>query len=360
MGEVIRGTLMMRATLTATTTGTALNLGEIEDGESFYADIHVGTPSVSDTVTITIESDTAEAFTTPTTRGTSQVFSARGAQRLQIAGPVEESWWRAKATIAGTTVSIPVSVSMGLGGQAVAVQADVHDALVTALGGSANVAALYVTKDGETGAASDTVSHGSGVVEEWGDYLGVAPSIVFSGTARPAWDGALMTLTADGVDDWGETAASAGFDISGAKAIVVVSNFVSGAYVASINSSGGITRFMGLSGQFTFWRMEITSSLSNVWTAATNANTTRRVNIGSKDGTTGAKHVVPDDSQASASVTASGSGNNVLTLFRRDSAHSTFTSAVVCAVIVLNIDPDSTQRDAIRDWAITNFGAVAA
>lgn len=76
--------------------GTAVELGAIGADEHLYASVHLlADVGVGDDITITIESDSANTFASPTVRATIGPLSSRGGTWLTpIAGVVADTWWR--------------------------------------------------------------------------------------------------------------------------------------------------------------------------------------------------------------------------------------------------------------------------
>lgn len=103
-GELLRGTVMEFGTFSATANGTARQLGAVSSTQKVYSALHVLSASGTlPTLTVTVESDTASAFTSPVTRMTHTQFTAVGAELKSINGPVTDDWWRLVVTIGGTT-----------------------------------------------------------------------------------------------------------------------------------------------------------------------------------------------------------------------------------------------------------------
>ena len=116
-GPIVRGAYAMTGTKTVTTNGAAVNLGAVPAGSKLYAALHVVTVSgVTPSLTVSIQSDDAVGLPSPTTRGSFAAATARGSQWLEIASPgAGETFWRATATISGTTPSFLFHVSFGIG-----------------------------------------------------------------------------------------------------------------------------------------------------------------------------------------------------------------------------------------------------
>lgn len=101
---LVRGTVMGTGAKTATGTGTAYELGAATAAKYLYAGLHVfSAAGTNPTLDVIIESDDAEAFGSATTRATFAQKTAASAQWLTpVAGPVTDTWWRAKWTIGGS------------------------------------------------------------------------------------------------------------------------------------------------------------------------------------------------------------------------------------------------------------------
>jgi hypothetical protein len=100
---------------TATTDGTALQLGALASGETLYAVLHVLSASAADTLDVIVESDSAEAFDqSPETQITFTQATAITSQWLSVAGPVTDDWWRVGITIGGTDPSFRFVVAAGI------------------------------------------------------------------------------------------------------------------------------------------------------------------------------------------------------------------------------------------------------
>lgn len=102
---------------TATGSGTAIQVGAVAAGERLYASLHVlsvaGT--VTPTITVTVQSASDEAFTTPTTRLTFDAATAPGGQILRTDGTaITDTWWRVGWTISGTDPSFLFLAALGV------------------------------------------------------------------------------------------------------------------------------------------------------------------------------------------------------------------------------------------------------
>lgn len=101
---------------TASGSGTALNLGAVTAGQRLYAALHVlSVAGTTPSITVSVESDDAEAFTTPTTRLTFNAATAIGGQILRTDGTaITDTWWRVAWTISGTTPSFLFAAALGI------------------------------------------------------------------------------------------------------------------------------------------------------------------------------------------------------------------------------------------------------
>jgi hypothetical protein len=101
---------------TATGTGTAQELGALTGDQYLYAALHVlSAAGTTPSITVEIESDDAEAMSSPTTRLSFAAATTTGAQEIvRVAGPITDTWFRPKWTISGTTPSFLFVVSFGI------------------------------------------------------------------------------------------------------------------------------------------------------------------------------------------------------------------------------------------------------
>lgn len=113
---LVRGTMLATGAKTSTGNGTAYELGEITAGRKLYACLHVLAVAGTDpTLDLIIQSDDAEAFSSPLTRASFAQANAIGAQYLTpVAGPITDTWWRAKWTLGGTEPSFTIALCMGI------------------------------------------------------------------------------------------------------------------------------------------------------------------------------------------------------------------------------------------------------
>ena len=96
--------LMNANNLNSTTTGTAYNAGAAAAGETIVGVLRITEVggAGANTLDVTIQSDDAEGFVSPTTRLTfTQVGTVVTFEMQSAAGAVADTWWRAVATYAG-------------------------------------------------------------------------------------------------------------------------------------------------------------------------------------------------------------------------------------------------------------------
>lgn len=96
-----------RATaLSATGVGTAFQLGAITAGQALYSGVHITSVSGTGTPTISmrVQSASDQAFTTEATRVImADTTAADGILATAVAGPITDTWWRARWAITGTS-----------------------------------------------------------------------------------------------------------------------------------------------------------------------------------------------------------------------------------------------------------------
>jgi hypothetical protein len=67
------------------------------------------------TLDVTVQSDDAEGFASPTTRLTFTQKSAIGAEFITpVAGPITDTWWRVSWAIGGTTPTFGIVACVGI------------------------------------------------------------------------------------------------------------------------------------------------------------------------------------------------------------------------------------------------------
>lgn len=101
---------------TATGSGTAQQLGAVAADQNLYAALHVlSAAGTTPSITVEIESDDAEAMSSPTTRLSFAAATATGAQEIaRVPGAITDTWFRPKWTISGVGPSFLFVVSFGI------------------------------------------------------------------------------------------------------------------------------------------------------------------------------------------------------------------------------------------------------
>lgn len=112
--RLVRGTLMINATATASGNGTGQQLGAVSASQTLYAALHVLSASAADTLDVIVQSDDASGFATPINRITFTQATAIGAQWQTLTGPITDNWWRINYTIGGTAPSFTFAVILGI------------------------------------------------------------------------------------------------------------------------------------------------------------------------------------------------------------------------------------------------------
>lgn len=100
---------------TLTGAGTAVQAAAVPADGNLYAALHVlsvagDTPSL----TVEVQSDADDEFSSPATQITFADATAVGGQILRSAGPTDDTWYRVAWTITGTTPSFLFVVSLGV------------------------------------------------------------------------------------------------------------------------------------------------------------------------------------------------------------------------------------------------------
>jgi hypothetical protein len=117
-GRAVRGQVLHpSAARTTTASGTAATFTTPTTGQSIWATFHVLALSGTSTptITFTIQTDDNVGFSSPTTRITSNAFTAIGSQFASVAGPFAgETHIRVAWTISGTTPSMTFFVAAGV------------------------------------------------------------------------------------------------------------------------------------------------------------------------------------------------------------------------------------------------------
>jgi hypothetical protein len=111
----IRGKILQAAgSVTATGTGTAVEIGAAASGQTLYAALHVFSASAADTLDVVIQSDVDSGFATPVTALTFAQQSAIGSAWASVAGPATDSFYRVSYTVGGTSPDFSFVVVLGV------------------------------------------------------------------------------------------------------------------------------------------------------------------------------------------------------------------------------------------------------
>lgn len=114
-GDLVRGRLLHDAAVSASGTGTAVQLGAAGSDEALYAVLHVVAASgTSPTLDVVVESDDASGFASPVSRITFAQATGRTSQFKSLAGPVADDWYRVNFTVGGTSPSFTFIVTLGI------------------------------------------------------------------------------------------------------------------------------------------------------------------------------------------------------------------------------------------------------
>ena len=101
---VVRGTLMVAGSKTTSGNGTARQLGAVSATQSLYGIIHCPVHAAAgSTITVKIQSDTAEGFPSPTDVLSFTQLTDVGVQwATPIAGAITDEWWRVVWAVTGS------------------------------------------------------------------------------------------------------------------------------------------------------------------------------------------------------------------------------------------------------------------
>jgi len=106
---LVRGVVLATGSKATTGNGASVNVGLVGAGQRAYSALHV-TAIAATSIIVTVESDDATGFPSPTTRMTHTTFlgaGAVGADWQELAGPIaSDNWWRSKWTIVGGPFTI--------------------------------------------------------------------------------------------------------------------------------------------------------------------------------------------------------------------------------------------------------------
>lgn len=91
--------------------GSAVNLGAVASGKFLYAAVHVLTAGT--TITLDLESDSANTFASPITQATIGPLTAVGGTWMtRIAGPVADTWFRLSVTAITGTFTVAAAIAV--------------------------------------------------------------------------------------------------------------------------------------------------------------------------------------------------------------------------------------------------------
>ena len=116
-GQAVRGTIMLPAVAKTTTgVGTIQQLGAVSATQKLYATLHVVAASgAAPTLDVTVKSDDAVGFLSPTTRITFTQAAAVGAQwATPVSGAITDDYWRIDYTIGGAGPSFTFVVVVSI------------------------------------------------------------------------------------------------------------------------------------------------------------------------------------------------------------------------------------------------------
>ncbi len=223
-------------------------------------------------------------------------------------------------------------------------------ALVQALGGSGDFGYFY---DGRFGA-----SVGGGVVSQLTDFLGKAPALTASGTARPSYTAATGALTFDGVSNYMASAAAAQFDLSTAQSLVFVGSVPGNSNPRNISVSDASTptRSLGIEAAASAAAYGGATPVTAVSGVA--ETTTVRLWVASIDGTN-LNIDCPNVARVSTALAAQAAGSCVLTLGGQWAA-TNLANMTWLSQFRLNRVVTSSDLTAILAWAEKYRGAVHA
>lgn len=283
------------------------------------------------------------AVSSDTTRATVVMLSTTDSNGVAIARVTGGS------TLGATTITLSVgALSLSYAATTVAVPTD-YEALITSLGGNAQVPGFYDVRIGITASG--------GLVDSWADARGAGfgPQLAAAGAARPTWDATNLLVVAGAATDLA-SAEVTGFDISGAKGLV----FIGAAPLNSTSNNNLLALFNAAISRYFSIVSTPAGALSALTTPVASGNSsvvgsaTRRAIIAGIDGTTFA---VSLDIPNAAGVTSTGAsampaGTNAL--------HVGLASTSCRAIIVLNHKPTAADITEIKNWAVARHAVVLA
>lgn len=113
---LVRATVLHPATArTATSTGTARQLGAVSATQTLYGALHVIAASgTTPTLDVVVQSDNASNFPSATSRLTFAQQTAIGSDWQSAAGAITDDWFRVSYSIGGTNPSFTFVVAVGI------------------------------------------------------------------------------------------------------------------------------------------------------------------------------------------------------------------------------------------------------
>lgn len=112
---LVRGYVLKAAgSVTATGTGTAVEIGAATSGQTIYCALHVISASASDTLDVVVQSDVDANFGSPVTVATFAQQSAIGSDWQTAAGPNTDTFYRVSYTLGGTDPDFSFIVVVGI------------------------------------------------------------------------------------------------------------------------------------------------------------------------------------------------------------------------------------------------------
>lgn len=115
---LVRGQVAHAPGVPITSTGAAngIELGAVAAGRYLFAAVHVlSVAGTSDpTITLSIESDTSDAFGSPTTRISFDAATIPQGQIARAGGPITDEWYRLAYTVSGSDPSFLVFSAIGI------------------------------------------------------------------------------------------------------------------------------------------------------------------------------------------------------------------------------------------------------
>jgi hypothetical protein len=114
--QLVRGVLEVDETITANGDSPGIQLGAVSSTQRIWAALHVLTVGGTSTPTLTvkIQSDDNDTFSSATDRITFTAATAKGAQFSSALGAVADDYWRAIWTVSGTSPSFQARVLIGI------------------------------------------------------------------------------------------------------------------------------------------------------------------------------------------------------------------------------------------------------